>query len=94
VITPRSTHIFYVYAVRVQNRDRLRAHLAECGVGTDIYYPMPLHLQPCFAPLGYCQGSFPAAEQAAEESLALPMYPELSESQQVHVVEQIATFYR
>jgi dTDP-4-amino-4,6-dideoxygalactose transaminase len=55
---------------------------------------MPLHLQPCFAPLGYCQGSFPAAEQAAEESLALPMYPELSESQQVHVVEQIATFYR
>jgi dTDP-4-amino-4,6-dideoxygalactose transaminase len=94
VITPRSTHIFYVYGVRVQNRDRLRAHLAECGVGTDIYYPVPLHLQPCFAALGYRQGSFPAAEQAAEESLALPMYPELGESQQLHVVEQIANFYR
>jgi dTDP-4-amino-4,6-dideoxygalactose transaminase len=94
VITLRSTHIFYVYAVRVQNRDRLRGHLAKCGVSTDVYYPVPLHLQPCFTPLGYRQGSFPAAEQAAEESLALPMYPELSESQQLHVVEQIATFYR
>jgi dTDP-4-amino-4,6-dideoxygalactose transaminase len=94
VIAPRSTHIFYVYAVRVQDRDPLRAHLAERGVGTDVYYPLPLHLQPCFAPLGYRQGDFPEAEQAAEEALALPMYPELSEAQQVYVVEQIANFYR
>jgi dTDP-4-amino-4,6-dideoxygalactose transaminase len=94
VIARRSTHIFYVYAVRLRNRDRLRAHLAERGVGTDVYYPVPLHLQPCFAPLGYRQGDFPEAEQAAEESLALPIYPELSEAQQVYVVEQVADFYR
>lgn len=88
------THIYYVYAVRVRQRDRLQAHLSERGVGTDVYYPVPLHLQPCFAPLGYRQGDFPASEQAAEESLALPMYPELSEAQQAYVVEQVADFYR
>jgi len=94
VVAPSCTHIFYVYAVRVHHRDRLRAYLAEQGVGTDVYYPLPLHLQPCFASLGYRQGDFPAAEQAAEESLALPMFPELSEAQQVYVVRQIADFYR
>jgi len=94
VVAPSCTHIFYVYAVRVHHRDRLRAYLAEHGVGTDVYYPLPLHLQPCFASLGYRQGDFPAAEQAAEESLALPMFPELSEAQQVYVVRQIADFYR
>jgi dTDP-4-amino-4,6-dideoxygalactose transaminase len=93
-IAPRCTHIFYVYAVRVCQRERLRAYLTEHGVDTDIYYPIPLHLQPCFAALGYRQGGFPEAEQAAEEALALPMYPELSEAQQVYVVEQIANFYR
>jgi len=94
VIAPRCTHIFYVYAIRVSQRDQLRAHLSEHGVGTDVYYPVPLHLQPCFAALGYCQGDFPEAERAAEESLALPMYPELSEPQQAYVVEQIADFYQ
>jgi dTDP-4-amino-4,6-dideoxygalactose transaminase len=93
-IAPQCTHIFYVYAVRVRQRDRLQAHLSERGVGTDVYYPVPLHLQPCFAPLGYRKGDFPASEQAAEESLALPMYPELSEAQQAYVVEQVADFYR
>ncbi len=93
-IAPPCTHIFYVYAVRVRQRDRLQAHLSERGVGTDVYYPVPLHLQPCFAPLGYRKGDFPTSEQAAEESLALPMYPELSEAQQVYVVEQVADFYR
>ena len=73
--------------------ERLRAYLSEHGVGTDVYYPLPLHLQPCFAALGYRQGDFPAAERAAEESLALPMYPELSEAQQVYIVTQIADFY-
>jgi dTDP-4-amino-4,6-dideoxygalactose transaminase len=92
-VAPACTHIFYVYAVRVPHRDRLRAYLAEHGVGTDVYYPLPLHLQPCFASLGYRRGDFPAAEQAAEESLALPMYPELSEAQQVYVVQQVADFY-
>jgi dTDP-4-amino-4,6-dideoxygalactose transaminase len=93
VIAPRCTHSFYVYAVRVSQRDCLRAYLYEHGVGTDIYYPLPLHLQPCFAALGYHQGDFPEAERAAAESLALPMYPELSEAQQAYVVEQIADFY-
>jgi dTDP-4-amino-4,6-dideoxygalactose transaminase len=93
VVAPSCTHIFYVYALRVCQRDRLRAYLSEHGVGTDVYYPLPLHLQPCFASLGYGKGDFPAAERAAEESLALPMYPELSEAQQVYVVKQIADFY-
>jgi dTDP-4-amino-4,6-dideoxygalactose transaminase len=93
VVAPSCTHIFYVYALRVRQRDRLRAYLSEHGVGTDVYYPMPLHLQPCFASLGYRKGDFPAAERAAEESLALPMYPELSEAQQVYIVTQIADFY-
>jgi dTDP-4-amino-4,6-dideoxygalactose transaminase len=93
VVAPSCTHIFYVYAVRVRQRDRLRAYLSEHGVGTEVYYPLPLHLQPCFASLGYRTGDFPAAEQAAEESLALPMYPELSQAQQVYVVQQVADFY-
>jgi dTDP-4-amino-4,6-dideoxygalactose transaminase len=93
VIAPQCTHIFYIYAVRARHRDRLRAYLSDHGVDTDVYYPLPLHLQPCFAPLGFRRGDFPAAERAAEESLALPMYPELSEAQQVYVVEQIARFY-
>jgi dTDP-4-amino-4,6-dideoxygalactose transaminase len=93
-IAPRCTHIFYVYAVRVRQRDQLRTYLAAHGVETDVYYPMPLHVQPCFAPLGYRQGDFPEAEHAAAESLALPMYPELSEAQQAYVVEQITDFYK
>jgi dTDP-4-amino-4,6-dideoxygalactose transaminase len=94
VVAPSCRHIFYVYAVRVPHRDRLRAYLSEHGVGTEVYYPLPLHLQPCFAPLGYRKGDFPATEQAAEESLALPMYPELNETQQAYVVQQVADFYR
>jgi dTDP-4-amino-4,6-dideoxygalactose transaminase len=93
MIAPQRTHIFYVYTVRARHRERLRAHLSERGIDTAVYYPLPLHLQPCFAPLGYRKGDFPAAEQAAQESLALPMYPELSEAQQVYVVEQVARFY-
>jgi dTDP-4-amino-4,6-dideoxygalactose transaminase len=93
VVAPSCTHIFYVYAVRVRQRDRLRAYLSEHDVGTEVYYPLPLHLQPCFASLGYRKGDFPATEQAAEEALALPMYPELSEAQQGYVVQQVADFY-
>jgi dTDP-4-amino-4,6-dideoxygalactose transaminase len=94
VVAPGRTHIFYVYAIRARQRDRLRAYLADHGVGTDVYYPMPLHLQPCFAALGYGAGDFPEAEQAAQESLALPMFPELREAQQAYVVDRIAHFYR
>jgi len=93
-IAPGRTHIFYVYAIRVHARDRLRAFLAERGIGTEVYYPLPLHLQKCFAALGYRAGDFPEAERAAQESLALPMYPELTEAQQAYVVEQIASLYR
>lgn len=86
-------HTYHQYVIRASERDALRAHLAGSGVETRIYYPVPLHLQPCFRELGYPEGSLPHAERAAAESLALPMYPELTEDQQVRIVEQIAAFY-
>ena len=75
-------------------RDELKAHLAQCGVGTEIYYPIPMHLQESFAFLGYHGGDFPHSEQAAAQSLALPIYPELTEAMQTRVVETILDFYR
>jgi dTDP-4-amino-4,6-dideoxygalactose transaminase len=89
-----STHIFHQYVIRVPNRERLRAHLQERGVGTEVYYPVPLHLQPCFRSLGYSAGAFPAAEAAANDVLALPIYGELSEDQQAWVVEAIREFFQ
>jgi dTDP-4-amino-4,6-dideoxygalactose transaminase len=87
-------HIYNQFVIRAPLRDRLREHLTAAGIGTEIYYPLALHLQPCFANLGYKPGAFPHAERATQETLALPIYAELSEAQQAYVVEQIATFYR
>jgi len=90
---PRARHVFHQYVVRVQRRDELRTFLAEHGVGSEVYYPIPLHLQSCFAYLGYRDGDFPEAERAAREVLALPMFPELQLEEQEFVVASIAEFY-
>ena len=87
-------HIFNQYIVRVERRDALKKFLAERSVGTEIYYPVPLHLQACFAYLGYQSGDFPESERAAAQTLALPVYPELDDAQLAHVVASIAEFYR
>jgi dTDP-4-amino-4,6-dideoxygalactose transaminase len=96
VKTPRAPddHVFHQYVIRTPRRNDLRSHLAEEGIGTAVYYPLPLHLQPCFRDLGYARGDFPVAERAAEENLALPLYPTLTKEQQALVVSSIAAFYR
>ena len=87
-------HVFNQFTVRVQKRDELRAYLKDRGVGTEIYYPVPMHLQACYRDLDYHQGSFPISEQAAEEVLSLPIYAELADAQLTYVVEMIAAFYK
>jgi dTDP-4-amino-4,6-dideoxygalactose transaminase len=90
---PRAGHVFHQYVIRAPRRDALRQYLTDRQVGSEIYYPLPLHLQTSLAGLGYKQGDFPVSEKAAAEVLALPMYPELREDEQVTVVDTIAAFY-
>ncbi len=89
----KAHHVFHQYVVRAYRREELREFLAARKIGTEIYYPIPLHLQPCFVYLGYREGDLPEAELAAKEVLALPMFPELTEDEQRRVVESIAEFY-
>ena len=86
-------HIFHQYMIRASRRDPLRQFLAERGVATEVYYPVPLHLQKALSYLGYRPGDFPEAERAADHLLALPMFPELTEDEQRYVVDSIAAFY-
>jgi dTDP-4-amino-4,6-dideoxygalactose transaminase len=90
---PGNRHVWNQYVVRVARRDALRAFLGTQGIGTEIYYPIPLHLQKCFSYLGHQPGDFPASERAAAETLALPIYPELQPEQLDFVVDRIAAFY-
>jgi dTDP-4-amino-4,6-dideoxygalactose transaminase len=91
---PRATHIFHQYVIRAPRRDELRQYLTDRQIGSEIYYPLPLHQQTSLASLGYRHGDFPISEAAAAEVLALPMYPELREDEQQTVVDTIASFYK
>jgi dTDP-4-amino-4,6-dideoxygalactose transaminase len=91
--SPRAKHVFHQYVIRAQRRDELRQFLAERKIGSEIYYPLPLHLQPVFSFLGLKAGDLPLAEQAAKEVLALPVYPELTDDSIRYVIESIAQFY-
>jgi dTDP-4-amino-4,6-dideoxygalactose transaminase len=94
VVERNNEHIFHQYTLRVERRDELQAHLKGKGIGTAVYYPIPLHLQACFSHLGYQPGRLPAAEQAAREVLSLPIYPELARAQQDYVIDGIRGFYQ
>jgi dTDP-4-amino-4,6-dideoxygalactose transaminase len=87
------TAVYHLYVTRAQRRDELRAHLTAAGIGSGVYYPLPLHLQECFTDLQYRRGELPVAEAFSEEALALPMYPELGEDARDRVIAEIRSFY-
>ena len=87
-------HIYNQFVIRVkERRDDLRGFLNDAEIGTEVYYPVPMHLQDCFSDLGYKKGDFPEAEHAALHTVALPIYPELSDDQIEYVVEKVKAFY-
>ncbi len=90
---PGCRHIYNQYVIRVERRDELRQFLSDAGIGSEIYYPVPLHVQKCFAYLGYSEGDCPESEKAAAETLAVPVYPELGPEQIEYVVDTISSFY-
>jgi dTDP-4-amino-4,6-dideoxygalactose transaminase len=98
VVTPwaeeHNRHIYNQYTIRVEDRDGLQQHLRDNHVGSALYYPLPLHLQECYRDLGYRSGDLPVSEQAAQETISIPVYPELSRRQQEYVVEQITGFFK
>jgi len=94
VVDPANEHIFHQYTLRAERRDELQAHLKKEGIGHAVYYPVPLHRQPCFAHLEYTDGSLPNAEQASREVISLPIYPELTRAQLDRVIDAVRGFYR
>jgi dTDP-4-amino-4,6-dideoxygalactose transaminase len=92
VESPGCRHIYNQFVIRTPERDALKGHLDAEGIGNEIYYPVPFHLQPCFADLEYAAGAFPHAERAAADSLAIPIYGELTRAQQERVVSAIGSF--
>ena len=94
VVDPANEHIFHQYTLRAERRDQLQDHLKKEGIGHAVYYPIPLHRQPCFTHLGYADGSLPQAERAAREAISLPIYPELTRAQLDRVIDAVRGFYR
>jgi len=97
IVTPSkiadSNHVYNQYTIRTKKRDALQEFLKENGIGSAVYYPMPLHMQECFKNLGYKEGDFPEAEKAAKESVSIPVYPELTDEQQEYVIDKIKEFF-
>ena len=94
VQAPVSRHVYNQFVIRVQRRDELRAFLEGRQIGSEVYYPQPMHLQKCFAFWGYAEGAFPASERAAKETLAIPIYPELTSEMLDTVVAAVRDFLR